>query len=143
MKVWKGPLALLALCASCAHGIGADREAAYYTCEGIIIDGAAENLEKAGYALPDREGDVFVETGWTQFRMGKRDGARETLTLRLKAEAVTSGVRFSIWEPAPNGGEVPWSSISKRWVEDDVYRTLLDKIRMDVCGTKDKFFARR
>lgn len=132
-------LALTVACSACAHGIGADQQKAYFHCPGIIIDTAVENLAGNGYKLAEQEGDTFAETGWTEFKMGTNRGSREYLTLRIKVEATAGGVTFTAWEPTQTG-EVPWDFISQRQVADPVYKTLLNKIRRDVCGGTGDFF---
>lgn len=115
-------------------------QTAYFTCRGIIIDGAAENLERAGYATGWREGDAAVETKWTGFTV-ERAGEKSTLVLRYVVEASNEGVHFGILQRSDGElGQVPWDRITIEQKEDPGVRRLLEKLRADVCGTRAPFF---
>lgn len=135
------PLAALAAFAACvSQQIPDTQQDAYFTCRGIIVDRAAENLEKAGYTTTWREGDAGVETKWTGFTVN-RAGDRTTLVLRYVVEASNDGVRFAILQRTEGEPrQTPWDRITVEQIEDPGTRRLLEKLRMDVCGTEQPFF---
>ncbi len=135
------PAALSLLLAACASQIPVEQQAAYFRCPGIIVDGASENLQRAGYITAWREGDLGVETRWTSFTIDRR-GDRRTFFLRYVVEAANDGVTFQLFERSDDArGEAPWSKITNAQVEEPATRRLLEKLRGDVCGTDGLFFA--
>jgi hypothetical protein len=129
--------------AGCAsRQIPFEQQEAYFSCRGIIVDTASENLQRAGYITDWREGDESIETKWTSYTIQDED-ERRTLFLRYVVEASTEGVKFTIFERSDDvRGEAPWDRITESQLRDPGVVRLLEKIRRDVCGTDAAFFSR-
>ena len=133
---------LLVLFAGCAsQPIATGEQDAYFICPGIIVDGASENLQRAGYITNWRGGTESIETKWTAYHLNIGED-RRTMILRLVVSAANQGVQFAILERSDDArGEAPWGRITRAQVESPGLSGLLEKIRRDVCGTEDPFFT--
>ena len=121
---------------------------AFFHCPGVTVEQVEANLAAAGHAIQSK-GPTYVQTDWGGLRgahfeqvLAARMAGVSNLQVKTSAVAEEQGIRWRIFSKSKTqvgfmmavNNENEWSTITMAQLDDEASRTILNGLRMDLCG---------